>query len=580
MSGGQQQRVAIARAIVGDRRLILADEPTGALDTDTGEEILRLLRARCDAGAAGVLVTHEARHAAWADRVVFLRDGVVVDETGADQAETLLDAGATPMSRGLAPGAAHGLARRAARPGPQRPRAGDDRAAGAGRDAPPPWSSRPPRSTGVEGARPPAWAPPTRGSAPRAAARSSRRPTPRTWHVGSAAGTSTRRCPTDGEVAARWPRRRLADAADAARPRSGSDDRRDRRPSHRGRPARPAGRRPLRPRDRRLPAQAPARWSSTTRCSPRGFALGDTLEVHGDDAHRSSASAATPTDPRRPMVLGPLGDLRPRLAASGARDWLVDGGPVPWSTGARRSTSSAALVTRGPCSPTRRRRRDGRADGLRHRLRRATSRSSSLIVVMALLEVVLLAGPAFAVGARRQARTLALMAASRRHAAPGAPRRPGQRRRARSGRCRVGARARRHSSGWALLPVVQRFNGEWFGPSSVRWLLPRRDRRLRPARPRSWPRSCPAWLASRQDVVAVLAGRRGDRRRGAARRSSAWSCSASASRRPSYGAAPPTKAVASSRSRFGAIVSVFGMILIVPVVVSVVGTARRGGCRW
>ena len=84
MSGGQQQRVAIARAVVGERRLILADEPTGALDTETGEEILRLLRARCDAGAAGVLVTHEARHAAWADRVVFLRDGVVVDETGTD----------------------------------------------------------------------------------------------------------------------------------------------------------------------------------------------------------------------------------------------------------------------------------------------------------------------------------------------------------------------------------------------------------------------------------------------------------------------------------------------------------------
>jgi putative ABC transport system ATP-binding protein len=94
MSGGQQQRVAIARAIVGERRLILADEPTGALDTDTGEEILRLLRARCDAGAAGVLVTHEARHAAWADRVVFLRDGVVVDETGADPVETLVEFGA------------------------------------------------------------------------------------------------------------------------------------------------------------------------------------------------------------------------------------------------------------------------------------------------------------------------------------------------------------------------------------------------------------------------------------------------------------------------------------------------------
>jgi putative ABC transport system ATP-binding protein len=95
MSGGQQQRVAIARAIVGERRLILADEPTGALDTDTGEEVLRLLRARCDAGAAGVLVTHEARHAAWADRVVFLRDGIVVDESGSDAPEALLEPGLT-----------------------------------------------------------------------------------------------------------------------------------------------------------------------------------------------------------------------------------------------------------------------------------------------------------------------------------------------------------------------------------------------------------------------------------------------------------------------------------------------------
>ncbi|WP_341241364.1 ABC transporter ATP-binding protein [uncultured Nocardioides sp.] len=96
MSGGQQQRVAIARAIVGERRLILADEPTGALDSETGEEVLRLLRARCDAGAAGVLVTHEARHAAWADRVVFLRDGVVVDESGCEPVESLLDLSARP----------------------------------------------------------------------------------------------------------------------------------------------------------------------------------------------------------------------------------------------------------------------------------------------------------------------------------------------------------------------------------------------------------------------------------------------------------------------------------------------------
>jgi putative ABC transport system ATP-binding protein len=92
LSGGQQQRVAIARALVGPRRLLLADEPTGALDSHSGEAVLRTIRARCDAGSAGVLVTHEARHAAWADEIVFLRDGRVVDETGALQpADTLLE---------------------------------------------------------------------------------------------------------------------------------------------------------------------------------------------------------------------------------------------------------------------------------------------------------------------------------------------------------------------------------------------------------------------------------------------------------------------------------------------------------
>jgi putative ABC transport system ATP-binding protein len=92
LSGGQQQRVAIARALVGQRRLVLADEPTGALDTQTGEAVLRLLRSRVDDGAAGVLVTHEARHAAWADRVIFLRDGRIVDTSGPlPPVETLLE---------------------------------------------------------------------------------------------------------------------------------------------------------------------------------------------------------------------------------------------------------------------------------------------------------------------------------------------------------------------------------------------------------------------------------------------------------------------------------------------------------
>ena len=81
LSGGEQQRVAIARAVVGQRRLLLADEPTGALDSLTGEAVVRLLRRQCDNGCAAVLVTHDARLAAWADRVVFLRDGRVVDHT-------------------------------------------------------------------------------------------------------------------------------------------------------------------------------------------------------------------------------------------------------------------------------------------------------------------------------------------------------------------------------------------------------------------------------------------------------------------------------------------------------------------
>ena len=83
LSGGERQRVAIARAIVGERRLLLADEPTGALDSVNGEAVMRLLRTATQRGVAGVVVTHEAHLASWADRVVFLRDGQVVDQTSA-----------------------------------------------------------------------------------------------------------------------------------------------------------------------------------------------------------------------------------------------------------------------------------------------------------------------------------------------------------------------------------------------------------------------------------------------------------------------------------------------------------------
>ena len=81
LSGGERQRVAIARAVVGDRRLVLADEPTGALDSVNGEAVMRLILTACKGGVGAVVVTHDAQLASWADRVVFIRDGRVVDRT-------------------------------------------------------------------------------------------------------------------------------------------------------------------------------------------------------------------------------------------------------------------------------------------------------------------------------------------------------------------------------------------------------------------------------------------------------------------------------------------------------------------
>ncbi len=81
LSGGERHRVAIARAVVGRRQLLLADEPSGALDSTNGEAVMRLVLAACHRGLAAVVVTHDAQLASWADRVVFLRDGRIVDQT-------------------------------------------------------------------------------------------------------------------------------------------------------------------------------------------------------------------------------------------------------------------------------------------------------------------------------------------------------------------------------------------------------------------------------------------------------------------------------------------------------------------
>jgi putative ABC transport system ATP-binding protein len=97
LAGGERQRVAIARAVVGERGLLLADEPTGALDSVNGEAVMRMVRRACNRGVAGVIVTHDAQLASWADRIVFLRDGRVVDQTSPrPEADSLLTSNRKP----------------------------------------------------------------------------------------------------------------------------------------------------------------------------------------------------------------------------------------------------------------------------------------------------------------------------------------------------------------------------------------------------------------------------------------------------------------------------------------------------
>jgi putative ABC transport system ATP-binding protein len=99
LSGGERQRVSIARAIVGDRQLVLADEPSGALDSANAEAVMRMMLAACRRGVAAVVVTHDAQLASWADRVVFLRDGRIIDQTSPPASpESLLQSAPSPRS--------------------------------------------------------------------------------------------------------------------------------------------------------------------------------------------------------------------------------------------------------------------------------------------------------------------------------------------------------------------------------------------------------------------------------------------------------------------------------------------------
>jgi putative ABC transport system ATP-binding protein len=119
LSGGERQRVAIARAMVGERRLLLADEPSGALDSVNSEAVMRLLHDACkNDGMTAVVVTHDAQLASWADRAVFLRDGRVIDQTPRHRALSPCSRRGTPDERGGAgtAGQSKGVERGRSRP--------------------------------------------------------------------------------------------------------------------------------------------------------------------------------------------------------------------------------------------------------------------------------------------------------------------------------------------------------------------------------------------------------------------------------------------------------------------------------
>ena len=311
-----------------------------------------------------------------------------------------------------------------------------------------------------------------------------------------------------------------------------------------------------------------------------GFGIGDVLEV--DRRSRPSPSSGSPSRRTHATLPIAVGAARQpgRASRLRGRHWLVDAGPGLLGRGARAQPRSARPCSRArsmldpPPDPRSRRRsspRRGTDD--------AMLAVALLVVVMALIEVVLLAGPAFAVGARRQSRNLALMAAtggtprqSRRVVLAGALVLGSVRRRCSASSLGIGVRLA------VVLPIVQRYAGTWFGPFDVPWLhlvgiaafglLSAFLAAVGPGAGSPHARtSSPCWPAG---------GETGARR--CARRSSGWSCWAPAS--PGRRTARPAQNGEFVIAVRGASPAVLGMILLVPVVL-VAGVARLvvAGCR-
>jgi putative ABC transport system permease protein len=303
----------------------------------------------------------------------------------------------------------------------------------------------------------------------------------------------------------------------------------------------------------------------------KGFAVGSELTID-DGPTLAVVGIAESTGSRNyPRVVSGLGDLA--VETHGNHRWLIGGGPVSWDEVRALNQLGGFVLSRAVIeNPPPDSERPAEIRQWESGVDEAWIAVVVLVVVMALLEVVLLAGPAFAVGARSQARTLALMAAS-----GGTPKQ--SRRVILAGGVVLGGTAAAIGVllgvvvGWALLPVVQHFSDTWLGPFEVSplHLALVATFGLLSAFLAS---VVPAWIASRQDVVAVLAGRRGDRKPslrspllglllvGAGIAGSVFGATSSGD---------ASVAIAGS-----AVVAVLGMILLVPVVVATLARLGRG----
>ena len=304
----------------------------------------------------------------------------------------------------------------------------------------------------------------------------------------------------------------------------------------------------------------------------RGFAVGDPLEVPGGPTLTVVGIGENTSYRGYPIAVAPLGafDLR----ASGSRTWLVDaGGDITWDDVLSLNDTGALVLSRAvlldPPPDSAVEDELGYDTGTDEALVAVVA----LVVVMALLEVVLLAGPAFAVIARRMQRSLALMAAT--GATP-----PQARRVVLASGVVLGAAGAILGVGmglvlaWLSLPVVQRFTDAFLGPYDVPWLhlAGIAGFGLFSA---VLAAVVPAWIASRQDVVAVLAGRRGDSRPSLRSPVLGVLLLAGGIGLSAYGARPSAMGVGEYWIAVSAIVAVLGMILLVPLVV--VGLSKLAG---